>query len=172
MKRCIPSGEILTDCEGEGSCVTPSIIEDISIYTIKEGENVSIEEGFTLKLINLSHGSHQEIYYGIYYDAGGMGSGNIGLGSMSLRYRSVIDKYLIINPVFRNTTHAIFKLMKCQNISCLDESCGDYCFNDIRYYGGEYHSWLPNVERAVCHNYESEICPYGCSDGKCAASSK
>ncbi|MBD3355197.1 hypothetical protein GF361_04395, partial [Candidatus Woesearchaeota archaeon] len=151
-------------CEnGACNCSTNMIGE----YTIREGTSVDIVgEKFNFTLVNLSTNTG-ELKYQIPFDNGGLSSGNIALGSIDLNYQPLIRKYMIINPVFRNSTHAVFRIMETQGIGCLNESCEDYCYVDMFFSGGEYYSWMHNVERAICHRYKAEYCSGGCENNTC-----
>jgi eight-cysteine-cluster-containing protein len=134
---------------------------NIGTYTLGVNESIKIE-GYDFSLVTLlTQPPQNELSY--WYDGN---SGNLGIGDIDLQYYSILGNYFLVNPVFRNQTHAILKIGKCDT-TCLDYTCGNYCFENSRFYDGKYISWLPDGKRVMCDDYKNEACPNGCSNGAC-----
>jgi len=132
---------------------------NLKTYTLREGQIVEIE-GNDFKLNKLFTSTNE-----LQYEFGG-GSGNIELGTINLNYYSIIENYLLINPVFRNQIYAIVKIGKC-DVTCFDQNCDDYCFDNTRFYDGKFYSWLPS-KRMNCYDFKNQTCSSGCYDGVCS----
>jgi len=151
---CIKEPNVTANC-------TNLCYGNIRAYTLGANESVKIE-GYDFRIVTLlTQPPQNELSY--WYDGN---SGNLGIGDIDLQYYTILGNYFLVNPVFRNQTHAILNIGKCDT-TCLDYACGNYCFENSRFYDGKYISWLPDGKRVMCDDYKNESCPNGCSNGAC-----
>ncbi len=149
-------------CE-DGACAEPFEGETYT-FSLEYGKSFEDDK---LRFLLTDQYVPEKLGFKLYYDRELLSLGaSFELGTNYIIEVQDTDRYIKLNFVDQSPAGATIRLTKCGDMSCLDESCNDYCFGNLRYYDGEYNVYQP-AKRALCSKYKSEICSIGCQDGVC-----
>jgi len=136
-------------------------------FTLKEGETkelslvIGAASSFKITLNKADNGGYgHELSYQLTNPNGGFGgSGNIKVGSKDVGLWSSISgsTYLMINPLYREGKAVTFRILECKDLSCLDDKCPDYAYEETKFVKGSLSDWTISAgsQRKLC-SYEIE----------------